>query len=140
VNDEQESSLPAVMVEIAQAAGMEAAWAIVRAHGGTTVYFPRNAVEGHWLTELVGIAAARKICRHFGVANTGMRVLIPLARQGQQQERLVKALEAGMSATAAATAAGMHERSAFRARKRLKEGGKLKPRRKPVDDRQQELF
>lgn len=127
------TSLPEVMVEIAEAAGIEAAWALVRAHGGTTVYFPREASEGHWLTELVGMEAAGKICKHFGVANTGMRVLIPLARTALQRERLVKALQAGMSASEAATASGMHERSAFRARKRLKT-------EKQPDDRQRKLF
>ena len=134
------SRLPAVLAEIADAAGVEAAWTIARAHGGTSVYFPRDAQPGHWLAELVGLEAARKICRQFSVGNTGVNVLIPLARIGQQQERLVRALEAGQSAAQAASAAGMHERSAFRARKRLKAAqGKKKKERRP-DDRQTKLL
>lgn len=117
---ENGSNLPGTLAEIAEAAGVDAAWAIAGAHGGTTVYIPREAVEGHWLTELVGMEAAQKICKHFRVANTGARILIPIARQGEQRRRLIKALQSGMSAPQAALHAGMHERSAFRARKRLK--------------------
>jgi hypothetical protein len=113
--------LPAVLAEIAEVAGPEAAWALARAKGGTTVYIPYSAGEDHWLTELVGTEAAELICAHFRVANTGTRVLIPIAKQGHQRQRLYKALKDGMSAPQAASAAGMHERSAFRARSRMKE-------------------
>ena len=114
------SSLPAVMSEIMEVAGPEAAWALARAHGGTTVYIPTRASRDHWLTELVGLKAARQICDHYRVANTGIRLLIPIGRQAAQRQRLVKALEQGLSAPDAASASGMHERSAFRARSRLK--------------------
>lgn len=137
------SHLPAVLAEIAHAAGVEAAWAIARAHGGTSIYFPRDCVAGHWLAELVGLEAARKICRQFSVGNTGVNVLIPLARAGQQKERMVRALEAGNSASEAASIAGMHERTAFRARKRLKDqAAKSAKSKKPVptDDRQPKLL
>lgn len=125
------SMLPAVLAEIAEAAGQEAAWALARAKGGTTVYIPYSAGEAHWLTELVGAEAAEAICAHFRVANTGARVLIPIAKQGHQRERLYKALEDGMSAPQAASAAGMHERSAFRARSRMK---------RDEDDKQRKLL
>ena len=124
------SSLPAVLAEIAEVAGPEAAWAMARVHGGVTVYIPREASQGHWLTELVGLEAARKICDHFRVANTGVRLLIPIAKQAAARERLIKALEAGMSAPEAASAAGMHERSAYRLRRRIAQR----------DDAQDELF
>lgn len=140
--NELTSSLPNVMVEIAQAAGIEAAWALARACGGSTVYIPRRATPGHWLTELVGFEAATKICDHYRVANTGARLLIPLAKHAHQRERLVRALEAGLSATSAAAAAGMHERTAFRTRKRLQEDGVeiSRPDGKQGDDRQIKLF
>jgi hypothetical protein len=110
---------PQVMRELIDVAGADAAWAIARAHGGTTVYIPAHASADHWLTELVGFTAATKICDHYRVANTGIRLLIPIAKQAAQRQRLVKALEQGLSAPDAASAAGMHERSAFRARRRL---------------------
>lgn len=131
------------MAEIADAAGVEAAWALAAAHGGTTVYIPHVAGPDHWLTELVGAEAASKICRHFATGNSGARVLIPLARQGQQRVRLIRALEDGHSAPTAASAAGMHERSAYRMRKRIKERGAKAKRRESEDassDRQQKLL
>ncbi|GAA0600217.1 helix-turn-helix domain-containing protein [Paenochrobactrum glaciei] len=114
------TSLPGVLAEIAEIAGVEAAWALVSAQGGIVVYIPAEAKEGHWLTELVGIEAAEKICKHFSVGNTGNRIQIPMGKFIQSRERLVKALEAGMTASQAALSAGMHERSAYRARKRIK--------------------
>ncbi|AOT25359.1 MULTISPECIES: helix-turn-helix domain-containing protein [Brucella] len=114
------NSLPEVLAEIAQVAGTEAAWAIVRAQGGITVYLPSQPKEGHWLVELVGQEAAEKICAHFCVGNSGVRLTIPMGKYATSRERLVKALEAGMTAPQAALAAGMHERSAYRARKRIR--------------------
>ena len=122
------TELPLVTAEIEQVAGYENAVKLSRAKGGQTVYIPREAVEGHWLTDLVGLEAAEKICNHYRVANTGARLLIPIAQQAIQKRCLIKALEAGASASAAAAAAGMHERSAYRARKKIK------------DDRQKSLF
>ncbi len=115
------TDLPLVTAEIERVAGYEAALKLSQAKGGQTVYIPREAVEGHWLTELLGLEAARKICDHYRVANTGAKLLIPIARQAVQRRLLVEALENGASAPAAAAAAGMHERSAYRARKRIKD-------------------
>jgi len=113
------SSLPSVLAEIAHVAGADAAWALARTHGGTTIYIPHQAKPGHWLAELVGLAAAQKICRYYRVGDSGIRLLIPLAKQAGSRERLVKALADGMSAPEAARTAGMHERTAYRARKRI---------------------
>ncbi|MDA4629930.1 hypothetical protein NZA98_02170, partial [Escherichia coli] len=95
------NSLPLVIAEIAEVAGVEAAWAMSQAFGGQTVYIPREATPGHWLVELVGIEAAAKICKHYRAGNAGMQVLIPLAKNHAAKQRLIKALEAGMSATEA---------------------------------------
>lgn len=124
------SSLPLVIAEIAEVAGVEAAWAMSQAFGGQTIYIPRESSPGHWLTELIGIEAATKICKHYRAGNAGVQVLIPLAKNHAAKQRLIKALEAGMSATQAASVAGMHERTAFRTRKKLGE----------KDDRQGKLF
>ena len=112
--------LPIVIAEIELVAGPEAALQLSLAKGGQTVYIPREARADHWLAEVVGLEAAVKICVHYRVANTGARLLIPIAKQALQRRRLYEALEAGSSASKAAEAAGMHERSAFRARKKLR--------------------
>lgn len=114
------SHMPEVFVEIARVAGTEAAWELVRAQGGVTVYIPAELKEDHWLVELVGVEAAQKICNHYRTGRGGVRLTIPTAKHATSRERLVKALEAGMTAPQAALASGMHERSAYRARKRIR--------------------
>ncbi len=115
------SALPGVLAEIADVAGVEAAWALARAKGGTNIYVPVTADDGHWLPKLVGRAAADKICAHFQISTTGARLLIPLAKLADQQARMREAVSAGMSNNEAALAAGMHERSARRYRARARD-------------------
>lgn len=117
--------LPVVIAEIERVAGHETALALAFAKGGQTVYIPAYAQEGHWLTDLVGLEAAAKICNHYRVANTGVRLLIPIAKTAMQRRQLVEALEKGSSAYQAAAKAKMHWRTAFRIRKKLKGQGEL---------------
>jgi len=119
------AKLPVVVAEVERIAGREAALALSRARGGRTVYIPAEAKPDHWLAEAVGLEAAQKICNHYSSDKTGGRLLIPIAKLAQQQRQLVDALNAGKSASTAAQSAGMHERSAFRALKRLKRQGEL---------------
>jgi len=115
-------ALPEVLRRIARAAGTEAAWEIANACGGVRVYIPAKAKKDHWLTALVGMEAAEKICEEFRGGSGGGTIEIPLAKLSHQQRRLVKALEAGMSTSTAARVAGMHQRTAYRTRKRLLDG------------------
>jgi hypothetical protein len=130
MQDDRYVHLPMVMRDIAEVAGLEAAWEIVQAQGGRVIYIPAKAVAGHWLSELVGIEAASKICNHYETNGSGFRILIPIAKDAAKRIRLVRALADGMSAPDAAAAAGMHVRSAFRARSRIKK----------TDDDQGNLF
>lgn len=125
------TQLPEVLAEIAEVAGKDAAWEIARAQGGRVVYIPAKVDDGHWLSELVGQEKAKLICDHFRVGDSGLRILIPLAKFASQRERLARALEQGLTAPDAAQAAGMHVRTAYRARAR---------RRKTGDDDQGDLF
>ncbi len=129
---EQFAHLPQVLAEIAEVAGIEAAWELAGAVGGTYVHIPsRQMPDDHWLVELVGREAADKIAAHFAGDNARLRLLIPMARDAQRRQRLVKALEAGMSAPDAAASAGVHVRTAHRARRRL---------RRDPDENQGDLF
>jgi len=114
------TNLPLIIAEIERVAGRDAALALSLAKGGQTVYIPREAKAGHWLVDVVGLEAAAKICEHYRVANTGARLLIPIAKLAQQRRTMIEALEAGAPANKAAAKSGMHERSAFRARRRLR--------------------
>lgn len=119
--------LPAVLADIAEAAGLDAARAIAVEKGGQTVYIPHQAKPGHWLTELVGIESARKICVHFsstsgGGRAAGQRLLIPMANV-RTGELLVRAIEAGGSNNRIAATTGKHERTVRRYRSKLRSGG-----------------
>jgi hypothetical protein len=114
------ANLPAVIAEIAEVAGIEAAWALARARGGQHVFIPAEARADHWLTELVGIDAAQKICAFYQVNGSGISVLVPMARLAQVKALVTEAIAAGKSASQAAGFAGVHERTIFRARKKLR--------------------
>ncbi|WP_428700187.1 helix-turn-helix domain-containing protein [Stappia sp.] len=114
------SYLPGILAEIAEVAGLDAALKLAAEKGGQTVYIPSHADDGHWLTDTVGREAAAAICELYRVRNTGGRFLIPIAREASARRALVKALENGASARQAAAASGLHERTAFRTRARLK--------------------
>lgn len=131
-------SLPGILGVIADVAGKDAAYAILQARGGTRVTFPAAPSETHWLTKLVGAEAAMAICDHFAQGNpsggrTGMpgSVDIPLHNTSLQKaarRRIADELRAGKSASAAAREAGVHERTAWRVKAKLR------------DDNQGELF
>lgn len=117
----RKSRLPAVLAELVDVAGPEAAWALIRVRGGTTVYLPREVGADHWLSQAVGVDAAAKICRHFSAGSSGMHLSLPTAGVRSPRQRLVQELRNGASAAQAALAAGMTERSAYRHRARLKD-------------------
>ncbi|EAU40181.1 hypothetical protein FP2506_11512 [Fulvimarina pelagi HTCC2506] len=131
-------TLPALLEEIAEVAGEEAAMKLAAAHGGTRRYIPGDASDGHWLPRLVGREAANRICAHFSHMDeqgnpVGQQVLLPLGATGSLRDarrRAAKCIANGGSAADAARAAGLTERTAYRIRRRMK----------AADDRQGDLF
>ncbi|MCY1705221.1 hypothetical protein [Pannonibacter sp. SL95] len=117
------TSLPGLLGDIAEIAGVDVAYRIASSHGGTRVSIPPQAVDGHWLTELVGFATADQICRGLatldpdgrlrGVSNEiiprGPASLLANARRQAARE-----LQAGASAREAARRSGLHERTIWR--------------------------
>ena len=91
------SWLPAVLAEIAEVAGLEAALALAGARGGTEIYVPPAVEPDHWLVEATGRAAAEAICRHFAGNGHGCRLEIPLGPKGaaarlrRQVDRMIAA-------------------------------------------------
>lgn len=122
------AGLPAVLREIAEAAGISAALALAESYGGTRRMIPASVTSDHWLAQCVGLEAARKICDLYRQQATGERpfgqeLLIPLGPTGglaAARQRMLHALGAGASARDAARAAGLHERTVYRARRKLK--------------------
>lgn len=130
------SSLPGLLGQIADIVGPAVALEIAQTYGGTRVSIPPQAVEDHWLTHLVGMEDAQKICRglatlspdgrfkgvHREIMPLGPASLVKNARRRAQQ-----ALREGKSVSDAARIAGLHERTIWR----------MKSKR---DDDQGELF
>jgi hypothetical protein len=119
--------LPAVIADIAEVAGIDAARVIAAEKGGQEVTIPSEPKEDHWLVELVGMAAARKICAHYRETtkeggHRGRRLLIPMANV-RNHEVMVRAIEAGGTNNRVAALSGKHERTVRRVRAKLRDGG-----------------
>jgi len=133
------SEVPAALAEIAEVAGWAAAWALADAKGGQEIFIPRSAGRKHWLTLLVGFEAANLICRHYRSDHT-MRLLIPMASALRRERAMLLALEAGQSSNATAAALGVHKRTVYRRRAKLR-GGQVEPTPEPEQaPRQGKLF
>lgn len=123
--------LPALLAEIAEAAGLPAALKIADARGGTRVHFPARAPDGHWLPELVGREAADKICRlYHTTGHGGVEQLVPLGPKGfyARARRMAEQLTRdGVSREEVARRLGVHIRSVQRYRGRLRDIEKRDP-------------
>lgn len=119
--------LPAVLAEIVQVAGIDVARVLAAEKGGQEVDIPAEAREGHWLTELVGMPAARKLCNYFrsqgpGGRARGVRLVIPMGNVRTMQ-LMVRAIEAGGKNSQIAAMTGRHERTVRRIKAKLKDEG-----------------
>ena len=117
-------SLPGILAEIAEIAGVEAAYLLARHRGGVRVYVPQEVYQGHWLVRLLGKDAAGRICRFYG----GNSIEIPLASFGsrkQIQAAIEQAKAEGASAFAAARRAGVSHRTVRRQWKKRSENKNL---------------
>ncbi|MBB4302333.1 Mor family transcriptional regulator [Rhodobium orientis] len=115
--------LPALLAEFAEEIGLEGALKIAEARGGQQVYLPSSVSDDHWLSELVGRPAAEKLCRRY-CARGGINLVIPLGPAGHRSKarrRLFKALAEGKSVSETVRASGVHERTVYRAKARLKD-------------------
>jgi hypothetical protein len=109
------SSLPGILAEIAHVAGPVSALRVAEAKGGTRAYVPtlERLEDGHWLTQAVGLEAARKIARELG----GMAHDIPCGPTGTRSRiwaAIERGLKDGMSANQVARLAGVDRTTVFR--------------------------
>ena len=126
--------LPALLFEIAEVAGIDAALAVAEAKGGQRVVVPTRLRPDHWLVVAVGMEKAELICRHFTSGHVRQELDIPLGPAGsylaerrRRARALVEAQEQGRSANQIAADVGITERSVrrFRARQRDARQGNL---------------
>ncbi|WP_375675013.1 helix-turn-helix domain-containing protein [Bartonella sp. CL100XZDX] len=119
MQEEIYSDFPALLREIADVAGSEAAWNMMRAFGGREVYIPGRLENADWLIEIVGFEEAQQLINHFCFNGSGMRLLIPLGRDAERRQKMVQALQKGWSVDTAAAVSGMHVRTAYRLKKKI---------------------
>lgn len=130
------AGLPLVIAEIAEVAGLDAAWALARSKGGQQVFIPARIKADHWLSKLVGFDAAQKICEHYSTNGRGDDILIPMASTARKAQALQRAMASGLKVDQAAAAAGVHRRTVFRHRRRAKDAA---PAQRRKSDRQGSL-
>ncbi|GLR51253.1 hypothetical protein KYK30_20475 [Shinella yambaruensis] len=128
------SSLPGLLGDIADIAGSDVALTIARSHGGTRVSIPPRAEPNHWLTRLVGLDVADRICRGLAIVDADGRPaairhevlpLGPASARSLARRRAAEALAQGASGRAAAREAGLHERTIWRMKAKDKDQGEL---------------
>jgi len=112
------AQLPGVLAQVAQAAGVKAAWQLAQARGGGRAYIPTPQAlhEKHWLTQAVGLEASRAIAQALG----GGEVEVPLGpfagNRAQVWAAIERGLNAGLSVEQAARQAGVTARTVRRHR------------------------
>lgn len=122
--------LPALLAEIAEVAGIDAALAIAEAKGGQSVIVPTRLRADHWLSVAVGQDKAEIISRHFTSGHRRQELVIPLGPSGsflaerRRRARLIAEANArGASANQIAQEAGITERSVRRFRAKIRGDG-----------------
>lgn len=108
---------------IADVAGERAALILGREKACEKIYIPTNAPENHWLSQLVGIDAARAICDQFGPGH----LEIPPAMAGEKRRRsqaIAQMLDKGYSTNAIARSLGVtHKTVQLHRRKKDNDSG-----------------
>ena len=71
-------TLPGILDEIAEVAGLKAALQVARARGGTKAYFGERPTGDNWLVKAVGQETALIIGKHFSSGCGGLDLEVPL--------------------------------------------------------------
>ena len=109
--------LPAILAEIADAAGFDAALRIADAKGGTRAYFPAQPEPDHWLVVLVGSDRARAIGAALAPGKSGIELEVPMGPSASQAKRwrtIIDMSAEGRSKPAIARAVGVHHKTVQR--------------------------
>lgn len=111
--------MPPLLNRIADVAGERAAILLGTEKACRKIHIPGRVGENHWLSELVGLAAAQKIVEHFGTQN----LVIPPALAGskRQRARAIAELSAqGLSLNEVAVMLGIARSTVIEHRSKLK--------------------
>jgi hypothetical protein len=115
--------LPEPLDVIADAAGLDAALKLADAYGGTRVSIPARVSDDHWLAQLVGLEAAKAICKEMAQISAGGRmrgageIVIPRGpanHYAKAKAQFYQHRKEGLSVRKAARMVQVHEQTGFR--------------------------
>lgn len=113
--------LPALLAEIAEVVGIEAALSIAEVKGGQAASIPSRLRDDHWLVKAIGRERAETLSEHFCSGRSRAQLDIPLGPTGsylgdrRRRAAVVRqALAEGATANEAARRAGITRRSVHR--------------------------
>ncbi|MGL5447463.1 MAG: hypothetical protein ACRDBL_09155 [Rhabdaerophilum sp.] len=120
--------LPALLAEIADVAGLDAALAIAQAKGGINARFCSRLGPENWLVEAVGMEKAKVISDHFTSGRGRIEFDIPLGPTSSYKQAMLararamqRALASGETTNHTARSVGITRRSVQRFKLRLAE-------------------
>lgn len=116
--DADRAWLSPLLNRIAAAAGVRAALLLGSEKACQSVYIPRLFGHKHWLPQLIGMDAARKLASEFG----GSKLVIPPVLMGEKRRRqraIAEMTRAGYSINTTAASLGVAQSTVSDHRRRL---------------------
>ncbi|MBF0402285.1 MAG: helix-turn-helix domain-containing protein [Magnetococcales bacterium] len=104
--------LPDSLLEIVEILGLGSTLQLVKSHGGTRLFIPKQAKVQHHLADLLGIEQARRLSNHFG----GESLTIPRmanAMRGKRNREIVRRYDRGESVRVLAHAYNLTDRQIY---------------------------
>ena len=87
---------PESMTEMVESLGLSTVMQIVKEHGGTRLFIPKNMNAQHRLANLLGIEQARLLSSHFGGESLNIPRMAGAKRANRNQE-IIRRYDAGDS-------------------------------------------
>lgn len=105
-------NLPSSLADMAETLGMTTTMQIVKAHGGTRLFVPKQIHAQHHLANLLGMEQARRLSKHFGGESLTIPRMASAIRAKRNQE-IVHRYDAGDSVRVLAHAYGLTDRQIY---------------------------
>jgi hypothetical protein len=104
--------LPESLTDMAERLGLTVTMQIVKAHGGTRLFVPKQVHAQHHLANLLGLEQARRLSKHFG----GESLTIPRmasAMRSKRNREIVHRYDSGDSVRVLAHAYSLTDRQIY---------------------------
>ncbi len=110
------AQLPGLLGQVAQAAGVKAAWQLAKERGGGRAYIPTPEAlhDRHWLVRAVGLEAAVAIANALGSGEVEVPLGPFTGNRAQVWAAIERGLNAGLSVEQAARQVGVTARTVRR--------------------------